>query len=223
MATEAQINANRLNAQKSTGPVTEKGKNRSRLNGARHNLTGQAFLMTDEDRQAYDRFSDPYIAALKPANPVELQLAHLLAQDNHRLNRIHAIEENTFALGECGKPGNSLDADHPEVHHAGAQARTFAMEGKTFQNISLYEQRITRNIHKNMKMLLEIQDRRKAEEKENARLQALEARTVNLKTRAAGSSPSAEIGFAFSTPKLTLADDPKPTSETPPTSVENAA
>jgi hypothetical protein len=219
MATEAQINANRLNAQKSTGPVTEKGKNRSRLNGARHNLTGQAFLMTDEDRQAYDRFSDPYIAALQPANPVELQLAHLLAQDNHRLNRIHAIEENTFALGECGKPGESLDADHPEVHHAGAQARTFAMEGKTFQNISLYEQRITRNIHKNMKLLLEIQDRRKAEE----RLQAIEARTVKPKTRTAAAGSPTEIGFAFSTPKLTLADDPKPTSETPPTPVENAA
>jgi hypothetical protein len=218
MATEAQINANRLNAQKSTGPVTEQGKNRSRLNGARHNLTGHAFLMTDEDREAYDRFSDPYIAALQPANPVELQLAHLLAQDNHRLNRIHAIEENTFALGECGKPGNSLDADHPEVHHAGAQARTFALEGKTFQNISLYEQRITRNIHKNMKMLLEIQDRRKAEEQA--------ARTARPKTRAAGASGAAvplEIGFAYSTPKLTLAADPEPTPETPPTSVENAA
>ena len=135
------------------------------MNGKRHGLTGQAFLMTDEDRKAYDAFSKPYIEALKPANPIETQLAQVLAQENHRLNRIHAIEENTFALGHFGRAGAKIDAEHPEVHHALTQAIVFATEGKTFQNLSLYEQRLTRSIHKNMQLFIELQDRRKAEER----------------------------------------------------------
>src|SRR5580704_3702678 len=134
---EAQLEANRLNAKKSTGPTTEEGKKRSALNGMRHGLTGAAFIMTVEDREAYDAFSKPFIEALKTANPVELQFAHLIAKDHYRLNRIQAIEENTFALGHFGKAGN-IDSQHPEIHSALTQARVFAFEGKLFQNLSLY-------------------------------------------------------------------------------------
>src|SRR5580658_3539589 len=49
MATEEQIAANRLNAQSSSGPKTEAGRNRSRMNARRHGLTGQVTTMTDED------------------------------------------------------------------------------------------------------------------------------------------------------------------------------
>jgi hypothetical protein len=206
MPSDKQIAANQANAQKSTGPRTDEGKKRSAMNGQRHGLTGQAFLMTDEDRKAYDAFSGPYIEALKPANPVEMQLAQVLAQENHRLNRIHAIEENTFALGHFGRAGAKIDADHPEVHNALTQAIVFATEGKTFQNLSLYEQRLTRSIHKNMQLLLELQDRRKAEERQAA----LEAKAVKPKTRTA-SAAYAENGFAFSTAEMA----PIPNAENP--------
>src|SRR5580704_9351672 len=128
---EAQLEANRLNAQKSTGPATEEGKKRSALNGMRHGLTGAAFIMTDEDRKAWDAFSQPFIEALKPGNMVERQFAHLIAQDHFRLNRIRAIEENTFALGHYGRAAN-IEVHHPQVHDALTQARVFALEGKLF-------------------------------------------------------------------------------------------
>jgi hypothetical protein len=41
MITDRQLEANRRNARNSTGPGTEAGKNVSKLNALRHNLTGQ--------------------------------------------------------------------------------------------------------------------------------------------------------------------------------------
>ena len=58
MATEKQIAANILNAQKSTGPKTEEGKNKSRLNAKRDGLTLRRFpelthLCSPEMAQAF--------------------------------------------------------------------------------------------------------------------------------------------------------------------------
>ena len=51
MATQAQIDANRANAQKSTGPKTPEGKAKSRRNGLKHGLTAEACMLADEDAQ----------------------------------------------------------------------------------------------------------------------------------------------------------------------------
>jgi hypothetical protein len=54
---QARIEANRRNARKSTGPRTEEGKERSKLNAGRHHLTGQVTTMADPDREAYTNSS----------------------------------------------------------------------------------------------------------------------------------------------------------------------
>ena len=92
--TQSQIDRER--AKKAASGKTEEGKKKSALNAMRHGLTGATFIMNDEDRAAWEAFSKPLIDSLKPADPMELQLAQLVAQDNYRINRIHAIEENTF-------------------------------------------------------------------------------------------------------------------------------
>ena len=57
MISEKQLEANRRNAQRSTGPRTEEGKKIAALNARRHNLTGQVTAMTDEERVVHDAFS----------------------------------------------------------------------------------------------------------------------------------------------------------------------
>jgi hypothetical protein len=115
--TEAQLNANRANAQKSTGPTSPEGKKRSSLNGMRHGLTGSTFLMTDSDRAGFRTFAESFIKALKPASEVKRHFAELVARDHHRLARLRAIEENTFAPGRFGKAAN-IDTNHEAVHSA---------------------------------------------------------------------------------------------------------
>jgi hypothetical protein len=48
-ATQQQIDANRLNSQKSTGPKSPEGKFRAALNGWRHGLTGQVLTMAEDE------------------------------------------------------------------------------------------------------------------------------------------------------------------------------
>ena len=49
MATEAQINANRRNAQKSTGPRSPEGKAATSRNALKHGLCAEKHLLVDED------------------------------------------------------------------------------------------------------------------------------------------------------------------------------
>ena len=91
MSSAAQIVANRENSQLSTGPRTQEGKQKIRLNGLKHGLTGQMTLMPWEDRAAHDKFCKELIDEFAPEGKEETLLANSIAEDHWRLNRIRAI------------------------------------------------------------------------------------------------------------------------------------
>ncbi len=128
------------------------------LQGSRNSVTGQAVLMTETDANSHRRFIAEYTAALKPDGIVEIQLAQRLAQDTWRINRLHAIEEN-FAAGHS-EPFADIESAHPEIHAAMVQALTFRNDPKLFAHLALYEQRLTKNFHANMNLLLRFQSKR---------------------------------------------------------------
>jgi hypothetical protein len=138
------------------------------LEGRRNPTTGQTVLMTEKDGESYRKFIAEYMAALKPDGMVEIQLAQKLAQDTWRINRLHAMEENIFALGHS-EPFANIESAHPEIHAAMVQALVFRDDPKAFAHLALYEQRITRNFHANFKLLLRLQSlRQPAQKKEQA-------------------------------------------------------
>src|SRR3954470_13887939 len=72
MATQKQIEANRLNAQRSTGPRTPEGKAAVRLNALRHGMRARTVVLPGEDRQEFERLCDILEGEWQPRTATEL-------------------------------------------------------------------------------------------------------------------------------------------------------
>lgn len=80
MSTTAQIAANKLNAQHSTGPKTEAGKAASALNHFRHGLAGSFMILDWEHEEEFDELLENLRAEHQPATPTEVLLVESMAQ-----------------------------------------------------------------------------------------------------------------------------------------------
>src|SRR5271154_6512659 len=89
-------NQNALNARASTGPRTEAGKIRSSQNSLKHGIYAKALVLPGEDREEYLTFSTERIAALKPQDAIQSDLAQAVADSLWRLRRIRSAETSQF-------------------------------------------------------------------------------------------------------------------------------
>ena len=74
MATEAQIKANQENAKKSTGPITENGKQRSSMNAMIHGIFSKIPLLPGENQEQFKLLEDEIIKAYQPTDAMEYHL-----------------------------------------------------------------------------------------------------------------------------------------------------
>src|SRR5450756_1211025 len=111
MSSLKQIEANRRNALKSTGPTTPEGKERSRCNAVRHGLTAETVIAALENWEDYEAFEAAVIADYDTESAVERELVLRLASVLWRLRRATGIETALFesVTAEPGKvePGSS--------------------------------------------------------------------------------------------------------------------
>jgi hypothetical protein len=98
MTSFRQIDANRRNARKSTGPITEEGKDRSRRNAVRHGLTAETVIEALEDPEDYKAFELSVTAGFDAQTAVERELVLRLASLLWRLRRATAIETGLFQI-----------------------------------------------------------------------------------------------------------------------------
>ena len=97
MASAAQVCANRENAQKSTGPSSEAGKQTSSQNNFRHGLTGHAFVVLDcENIEMFDLLHKALRDEYKPATPTEQILVEKMAQHHWLSQRAQMLQ--TFEM-----------------------------------------------------------------------------------------------------------------------------
>ena len=108
--TPARLAANRANAQKSTGPRTERGKRRAALNALRHGAfarpSWRSMRALDEDPRDYHRLLRELLAAHRPTNPAQRLVVEDIAllrwrkQRNQRAQEglvLHSLEKSQQA------------------------------------------------------------------------------------------------------------------------------
>jgi hypothetical protein len=94
MATEAQIAANRRNAESSTGPRTKEGKSRSSRNAVTFGIYSAAGFVLPEDNRLYHHFCDSFQKELSPKGAFEQTLAAEIVHAAWRLRRCAVVESN---------------------------------------------------------------------------------------------------------------------------------
>src|ERR1700682_348323 len=97
MATEKQFEANRQNAQKSTGPKTPEGRAAVRLNGVKHGLTAETIILKGETEADFTDLFDSLEAEHHPATPTEEALVVQLAMATWRLRRLYHVEGGFYS------------------------------------------------------------------------------------------------------------------------------
>jgi hypothetical protein len=98
MTSSRQIEANRRNALKSTGPKTEAGKQTSRCNAVRHGLTAETVIGALEDAEEYKAFEAAITADYDAQSAVERELVLRLASILWRLRRATTMETGLFEI-----------------------------------------------------------------------------------------------------------------------------
>jgi hypothetical protein len=98
MTSFRQIEANRRNAIKSTGPSTEQGKHRSRRNAIRHGLCAETVIESIEDVDDYRAFEAAVTADYDVRTAVERELVLRLASLLWRLRRATSIETDLLRI-----------------------------------------------------------------------------------------------------------------------------
>lgn len=131
MTSDKQIQANRKNALKSTGPRTELGKSFSSKNATTHGLRSRQVVIEGESRAEYNDFRQMYIEHYAPANPIEAALVDRIVVCLWRLRRTETIEAQTFdnlredlvAAGEENKQASLLITLPADPVAAGQESR----------------------------------------------------------------------------------------------------
>jgi hypothetical protein len=119
MTTQRQIEANRENAKKSTGPASADGKQRSSKNAMTHGILSQQILVHGEDPDEFDTFRKDLADDLSPVGPVEELLVDQMVSCMWRYRRLLRVETGLFEFryfeNEVGRHDREAES-HVEKH-----------------------------------------------------------------------------------------------------------
>ena len=160
MATEAQVRANRLNAQKSTGPRTEAGKAVVAQNAVRHGLLSEKTVISGEDPGQFESYRAMLLAELHPAGAMEAILAERIVGLAWRLRRADRLQAEVFdtLLAKDDRPlTRSIRASDYSGSKDGPDPRDTALGRVTIKDftnyrvldrLGMYERRIEHSLYR---------------------------------------------------------------------------
>ena len=132
-----QLDANRRNAQKSTGPKTPEGRAVSKMNALKHGILSKEVLVRglniNESSRDLNALHDRFWQDLNPVGPVEEMLVDQIVTTHWRLRRALRAESGEIALsvdegqGKRSRPNPELQAMAWKI----SGDTVWAMEGST--------------------------------------------------------------------------------------------
>src|ERR1035437_5167076 len=126
MATPAQIDANRANAPKSTGPRSAEGKSASRFNALKHGIDAASIVIPGEDPADYDSLAAQYHHEFRPQSASESFHVDTMFRADWQKRRLQRAEADLYHPVLAESPGNSLAAVLlAEEHTSELQSRQY--------------------------------------------------------------------------------------------------
>ena len=160
MSSRAQRRANKQNAQHSTGPRTNQGKQRSSQNALKHGLRSKHPVIPGEDPAEYQRKLDQLRADLRPHNALEEDLVEQIADASWRLKRLARMEAavESYYIDTTAKEDENIGKDSQQVM---GEALVGYGRLNDLAILSRYEGQLSRRHHRAVK---ELRDLRKGAE-----------------------------------------------------------
>jgi len=162
MATQAQIVANRLNAQKSTGPRTGEGKAVVAQNAVKHGLRTERAVIVAEDPGEFEFYRDEMLGELVPVGAMESMLAERVVSLSWRLRRAERVQNEAFdalLAKDSANPLARLSQSLRSQSTPGAGVDELALgrvvvndfsNARVLDRLLMYERRIEHSLYKTM-------------------------------------------------------------------------
>jgi hypothetical protein len=196
MATPAQLEANRANAQLSTGPSSPEGKAKCSHNALKTGLTGRTILLPGDDVTAYENFVAIINKKFQPETDEEKLIVQSIADTEWRLLRIPTLEAGLYALGRNELASECPSESDPQVRASMIEALIFRTYKKDLNNLVLQERRLRNQLKEHTAELFQLQASRDAVE-----FQRRNKLMMNSSSRIGGFKPPANalelFGFEF--------------------------
>ena len=197
---DEKLNANRRNAQRSTGPRTPEGKTRASFNATRHGLTGQVNVRTPEENKARDEHNASFMQDWNPQGATETHLVQTMADKQWQIHRADAWLDSIYALGHNDLE-HKIDIDHPQIHAALTAGLATIQRAREVDLIGRYASRLQRAYRNALKDLQVLQAQRKQHEEKGLSDAAGIAKLCQMKKEP---FRPAEFGFVSSTRQIDI-------------------
>jgi hypothetical protein len=163
MTSEKQIQANRRNAQKGTGPNTPEGKAAVRHNALKHGLLAEDVLLFEEDRDELRQLGERLIAELRPEGELEHMQVEQIVTARWRLRRLRRVEAGIFDVELTRAASGTFAPTHSETTMLGMSFIRDAKGANALSKLSRYEIPIERSLYRALHELQRLQAARHAE------------------------------------------------------------